>query len=364
MRSGVLPWKACVFTFGNPRDYLDFRNAILYADTVAWVSTEIFIFPARFYFLLKSAAPEKAARLKALFNSRIEPQKVHADDLRTIVDEVVRETGPRHELTRALRHWGEVRHFQKELSASGIQNCVCRYLTSQDYEEMVSESYKTGKSNSEEMMEGVSALIAKAIDGARLVIEPKPPNAAEFTGTWDEPSPYEHQEPWSAYIAATQLMQALSKLLLTDVSSLPLDAIAEMRDRLQNTLDPMRAEMLRFTEDLRQAVDNDPHDPTLLAAEAENLIATRVEPVVREANAYAREMAEKKWRKLFTSAATAFGLTGAAFINHILMAKAVQKTLQTGALAFNASEDERTMPKATAQFVLEARGCIERISFE
>jgi hypothetical protein len=47
-------------------------------------------------------------------------------------------------------------------------------------------------------------------------------------------------------------MEALSRLTLPDVSTLPLDVIAEIRDKLQVSLDPMRAEMLQLSEDLRK----------------------------------------------------------------------------------------------------------------
>ena len=110
----------------------------------------------------------------------------------------------------------------------------------------------------------------------------------------------------------------------------------------------------RFTDKLRRAVGDEP-EPSRVQAEAENLVAVRVEPVVREAAARTQELIDKKWRKLYTGAANAFGLAGAAYINHALLAKAVQQTLEVGALAFADPEDKVMHPKATAQFVLTAR---------
>ena len=60
----------------------------------------------------------------------------------------------------------------------------------------------------------------------------------------------------------------LSHVLLPDVSSLPIDAIMDVRTRLGDSLDPMRAEMLRLTEDLRQLVGAST-DSATIAAEAD-----------------------------------------------------------------------------------------------
>jgi hypothetical protein len=166
---------------------------------------------------------------------------------------------------------------------------------------------------------------------------------------------------WSTDRAASDLFQAMSALLLPDVSDLPLEGIADMRDKLNPTLDPMRAEILRFTEDLRRSINDQLLTPSLLAAEARNLIATRVEPVVREAHHRTREMAQNKFRKLFANAAEAFGFAGAAFIDPKMIAKAVKKTLETGALAFADAEDDVAQPRATAQFLLQAHTLIPEL---
>ena len=60
----------------------------------------------------------------------------------------------------------------------------------------------------------------------------------------------------------------LSHVLLPDVSSLPIDAIMDVRTRLGDSLDPIRAEMLRLTEDLRQLVGAST-DSATIAAEAD-----------------------------------------------------------------------------------------------
>jgi hypothetical protein len=159
---------------------------------------------------------------------------------------------------------------------------------------------------------------------------------------------------WNSYNAAHALMMGMSRLLLPDVSDLPIGGIMDLREKMKDSLDPMRAEMLRLTDDLRKLVGTS-HDPNLLTAEVDNLIATRVEPVVRDADRRAKEFLQKKWRKLFAGAAKAFGFAGAGFLDPKLLAKAVQQTLETGAMALSPVEDRGVSMSETAQFVLRAR---------
>lgn len=181
----------------------------------------------------------------------------------------------------------------------------------------------------------------------------RPPS--RFVVYQDQPAPITSSSNWDAFKAVTYLLKSLFQLLLTDVSELPLSAVAELDDRLKDSLDPMRAEMLRFTEDLRTLVAEKTITPELLTIEARNLIATRVEPVVRDAKSRTTEMMKSKFRKLFSSAAKAFGFTEAAFIDPRMISKAVQQTLETGALAFADLEEDRGEPMATATFVLKAQ---------
>ena len=147
----------------------------------------------------------------------------------------------------------------------------------------------------------------------------------------------------------------LSRLLLPDVSDLPIDGIMGLREKMKDSLDPIRAELLRFTEDLRKIVESSP-DLDLLNAEVKNLIATRVEPVVRDADRRANELLQNKWSKLLAGAAKArFGFAGAGFLDPKLLAKAVQQTLETGAMALSPVEDRGVSMSETAQFVLRAR---------
>jgi hypothetical protein len=156
---------------------------------------------------------------------------------------------------------------------------------------------------------------------------------------------------WTSYGAVGHLQWALSKVLLADVSSLPFSAILEIRQRTQDLLNPLRGEMLRLTEDLRRITKDNPSN---IAAEAENLITTRVEPIAREADYRTRQLADQKWRKLYTSAAKAFGFAGASLIDPKLIAKAVGQVAEVGALALQTPEDKTPGPKLSAEFVLRA----------
>jgi hypothetical protein len=70
----------------------------------------------------------------------------------------------------------------------------------------------------------------------------------------------------------------------------------DLREKMKDSPAPMRAEMLRFTEDLRKIVESSP-DLDLVNAEVNTLIATRVEPVIRDADRRANGLLQKKWRK-------------------------------------------------------------------
>jgi hypothetical protein len=162
---------------------------------------------------------------------------------------------------------------------------------------------------------------------------------------------------WNAYEGAAHLQWALSRLLLPDVSSLPFEVLMELRELCKDSLNPMRAELLRLTDDLRKLVE-DSKSPDAIREEAMNLVATRVEPVVREADYRTREFAEQKWRKLYTGAAKAFGFAGASLLDSKLIGKAIQQTLETSALALDKAEDKTQGPRMTAQFVLQAHSLI------
>lgn len=171
----------------------------------------------------------------------------------------------------------------------------------------------------------------------------------------DPKSPYALQPvpQWDARRAAQQLMNALTRVLLPDVSALPIQEIMEVREKVKDELDPMRAELLRLTEVLRQMVkDEESHDEII--REAENLIKTRVEPVVREAARHTEEIMQSRWRQFFQKALTFFGLVGLGFLNPVFMKDALQKGIDAAAEGVGALSKIETIT-ATARFVLEVR---------
>jgi hypothetical protein len=122
----------------------------------------------------------------------------------------------------------------------------------------------------------------------------------------------------------------------------------------------MRAELLRFTEHLRQLVGRDENNPVALREEAENLVATKIEPVVREAAHRTDELAKKKWKRFRASVMQAFGFAGAAFVYPEIIPKAVEQTLKATAIAMGKTKDEHPYPKMTAQFVLQAHRILRK----
>lgn len=296
----------------------DLKNALLYADAVNWLPTQTIGFA-----------------IQDLAGSLLE------DPIGGDVE--LDNPGSSLSLTAILRdpevlEMKEQHHeFIRELAQTGLDKTVEVSLIPADFIQSVAATADFGRS--------FEAAVTRGMAGCRVLYRHGGSPTISNTSNWD------------AYAATGHLTNAMSKLLLPEVSSLPLEAIAEMRDRRADALDPMRAELLRFTEDLRRLIGDKPPTVAQLESEAQNLVATRIESVVREAGRRARELADKKWRKLFASAAAAFGLTGATFVDPKLLAKAIQKTLEVGALAFGDPENDqpRVTGAATAQFVLEAR---------
>jgi hypothetical protein len=90
---------------------------------------------------------------------------------------------------------------------------------------------------------------------------------------------------WAAHQAAQDLMNAMSRVLLPDISYLSFEEVKDLQERSLDELEPMRADMLRATVDLRDMLRDlhgDEWTTEDFLKEAENIIATRVEPSVRE----------------------------------------------------------------------------------
>lgn len=325
------PWNIAVFTWPDGAGYAPLRNALLYGDHVHWVAIDSAV-------AIHRCAEEVAA---LAFSKNI--GDMESQTLAESVVEIAAKSLPKNP---------DYKRFHAEYRISGAAQVVTQHNGPDASLEIVKLFRNSTSLGADALQEAVSRFLKEsesamqsAIKDSRVLANPYPQYSVHAL---------QDSEYWNAYQAAHEIANSLSRLLLPDVSTLSLEAIVELRDHLSPVLSTMRGELLRFTETLRVLV-GDSHDAAKLAAEADNLVATKVEPVVREADYQARKLLDAKWRKLLTGAAKAFGFAGASFVDPKMLAKAVQQTLETGALAL--SEPERTtgQARATSQFVLEAR---------
>jgi hypothetical protein len=147
-------------------------------------------------------------------------------------------------------------------------------------------------------------------------------------------------------------MKSLSNVLLPDISNLPLLEVMQLREDVKDEIEPMRAALLRLTEDLRKMVE-DRWSEEEVAREATNLIKTRVEPFVREADQHARDLLRRKWRRFFQGALKAIFFAGAGYLKPDLLKDSLKEAVNVVASAVS-EKDQNKLPGA-AQFVLEVR---------
>jgi hypothetical protein len=164
---------------------------------------------------------------------------------------------------------------------------------------------------------------------------------------------------WDTYEAAQALMQALSGLVVPDMSTVPLEAISDMRDRLSIELEGVRAEMLRLTEQLRNRVlDNVSQEE--LCREARNMIRATVEPVVRETDLITRDLMRRRWTKFALGVGRVFMFcTGAVLLRPDLAVRAVEAALDGGASILDLTRQAAPF-KYSPRFVFKARGVIAK----
>lgn len=169
----------------------------------------------------------------------------------------------------------------------------------------------------------------------------------------DPTSPYAVLKPlhWNAHQEAHTLMEALSRVLLPDVSTLPLLEVPELKEKVKDELNPMRGEMLRLTEDLRQMVKDERAEEEV-AREAENLISTRVESVLFEVDRHIKDLLSTRWRRFLPGIVKVISLCGGGYLGLELTKDAVAEALGEVAETLLAQGQQRP-PTATAQFVLE-----------
>jgi hypothetical protein len=111
--------------------------------------------------------------------------------------------------------------------------------------------------------------------------------------------------------------------------------------------------MQEATEDLRQMVEDEQSEEEV-AREAENLISTRVESVLFEADRHLKDELNKKWKRFFLGTLKAVGLYAGGYLKLDLTKEAFTEVLGAVAEALLGQGHQRP-PTATAQFVLEIR---------
>jgi hypothetical protein len=331
------PWKIAIVTGADPTGadagedaYKEIKNSLLYGDHTHWIA-------------LEAAGSWNRELEEALIKMMREwdEESVRKLDSKWVKPQPVTKS-------RWSRYPLSFRPFVDALNSGGAGQAITLHTIGPLMEKLEVQlpMPKGAPGHDEAMNLAIQNSIAAKVDECQVFIG---------EGWFDVPA-----QNWNSYIAADALMRGMSRLLLRDVSSLPIDGIMELRHKLKDSLDPMRAEMLGLTEDLRKIVGSS-RDPNLLTAEVENLIATRVERVIRDADRRANELLQKKWRKLLAGAAKAFGFAGAGFLDQKLLGKAVQQTLETGALALSPADDHGVSMSETSQFVLRARRLTDRL---
>jgi hypothetical protein len=318
---GTPQWNICIVTSASTlAEYTSIKNSLLYADHTYWISLEVTfkLFRQLGNMLLRAAEAASKRRHFRKMTLQALPPRSHVQ-------------------------------FREELQRGGATNFMTQHFDPDETLKLFLSVAKGVKSGlSEDLLHAhikktAAKMVLGALTDSRVVV-----GRSQLIGL-------NESKEWNAYRGAHELMMSLSRLLLPDVSSLPVDVIMDIRDRLQDSLDPVRAELLRLTEDLRLLIPASEQKENSISAEANNLIATRVEPIVRDASRRANEMLNRKWRRFLAGAAKAFGFAGAGFVDPKLFAKAIQQTLEAGMLSISEEDEDRPNFKATSQFVLHAR---------
>lgn len=314
-------WSICVVSHSPDLPNCgELSNALLYGDEVMWLPTE---FPTLFNFTIfyRRESETKFTHNGHEIYSRIDQ---YMDFIKSLIGLEVPLFLP---ASYQERDDLMVRPDSMELESAGRA-----FL---DTIELFINKYNL------DMTGGDPEVLAHLQSAQACFIDPKSPYALQ-------PIPH-----WDAHREAQRLMNALTRVLLPDVSALPIQEVIKVRENVKDELDPMRAELLRLTEVLRQMV-KDEKSADEVTREAENLIKTRVEPVVREAARHTEEIMKSRFRQFFQKALTFFGLTGLGLLNPIFLKDAAQKGIEAAAEGVSALSkvDANT---ATARFVLEVR---------
>jgi hypothetical protein len=355
--STTLPWNLCVVShYPELPNCPELNNALLYAETVVWLPTEL-VELAQGFFNVSSA--------RRSVNFRIEWCKP-------------KEGWTTEELNRRRDSYNEV---FKQIHEAGLDVKVPVCCLPHDFVEEAIEIVSGRNPEKERALEpgSTQALICDllrasrsgsvlqiALNNSKILGQLNERRVVEIRQQLDDSdvhgcifgsgSEFSLQPvvEWSAHSGAQLLMDQMSRLLLPDVAKLPIPAIAELKAKVQPYLDPARADMLRLSKQLREMVKGN-ESPNAIAREASNLIATEVEPVVRESARHTAEVMKSRWRKLIGPTLNFLGLCGLGWLNPVMFGKDAAVTGLKLAADAAAAVDKVQPPSQAARLVVEMR---------
>ena len=268
-----MDWSICVVSDCKDGTSADLNNALLYGSKLIWIPPSC----APLYEIIDMEARyEDAQEQRALRSGSEEFLPNWTSSLKSLSDLVRRLAA--NEFDFNIEYWKMVSSFADVIKSVRIRHeeLVAKFHPIQIQE--ISD-YRTENRN----------LLERSIKDLKnfrlsvLQIVDEMANSAHAAMIFDSYFKPTTPAGWNTHHAAQELMNAMQRVLMPDVSDLSLEQVKALQDRAKDELEPMRAEMLKLTTDLRTMVGDD-QNISHLTREAENLIATRVEPSVRELN--------------------------------------------------------------------------------
>jgi len=282
-----MDWSICVVSDCKDGTSADLSNALLYGSQLIWIPPSC----APLYEIIDMEARYADAQEQTVLKSGGEEFLPNWTASMKAISDLAKSLAA-NEFDFDLSYWKMLSHFADIIRSVRIRNeeSLKRNIEIlMKIEENVKNSHpidiqaisnsKAEMSNSLECMRED----LKSFRMAVLQIVHEMANSAHASMIFDGHFRPTMPSGWDTHQAAQELMNAMQRVLLPDVSGLTLEQVKALQGRSKDELEPMRAEMLRLTEDLRKMI-GDEWNTNDLAQEAENLVATRVEPSVRELN--------------------------------------------------------------------------------
>lgn len=163
---------------------------------------------------------------------------------------------------------------------------------------------------------------------------------------------------WRTYPATQILMNSVQRVLMPDVSHLEVDQILELRKEAHDELVGMRCHLLKLSSDLRKLTGDEVSYQTIVR-EAENLIATEVEPEVRQVKTKLKHIRKKSIRSVLGNVGEVFGLCLGGFFVPSLWIDAFKQTLKIPQNLLD-QEGLGDIATGTTQFVLKAERFVDK----